>query len=114
MIKRREFIALFGGAAAAWPIAARTQQRPKLPRIGFLGLVPESLAGDGLRAGLRDVGYIEGNNILIEWRWAQNVAELPALAADLARMPVDVIFAPSSTFVPARAGCHRPCQPTRA
>src|SRR5215468_11878970 len=98
---RRELITLFGGAAAAWPLAARAQQRAKLPRIGFLGLVPESLAGDGLRAGLRDLGYIEGNNIAIEWRWAQNVGELPALAAELARMPVDVIFAPSSTFVEA-------------
>jgi putative ABC transport system substrate-binding protein len=100
-VKRREFIMLFGGAAAAWPLAAQGQQRPKLPRIGFLGLVPESLAGDGLRAGLRDIGYIEGNNIVIEWRWAENVEELPGLAADLARMPVDVIFAPSSTFVEA-------------
>ena len=99
-MKRREFIALLGGAAA-WPLAASGQQRAKLPRIGFLGLVPESLAGDGLRAGLRDVGYIEGNNIVIEWRWAQNVEELPALAAELAHMPVDVIFAPSSTFVEA-------------
>src|SRR5262245_52232317 len=98
---RRGFIALLSGAAAAWPLAARAQQRAKLPRIGFLGLVPESLAGDGLRAGLRDVGYIEGSNIVIEWRWAQNVGELPALAAELARMPVDVIFAPSSTFVEA-------------
>jgi putative tryptophan/tyrosine transport system substrate-binding protein len=100
MMKRRAFIIL-GGAAVACSVRARAQQPAKLPRIGFLGLVPESLAGDGLRAGLRDVGYVEGNNILIEWRWAQNVGELPELAADLARMPVDVIFAPSSTFVEA-------------
>jgi ABC-type uncharacterized transport system substrate-binding protein len=53
------------------------------------------------RAGLRDLAYIEGSNIVIEWRWAQNVGELPALAAELARKPVDVIFAPSSTFVEA-------------
>jgi putative ABC transport system substrate-binding protein len=70
-LRRRQFITLLGAVAAAWPLAARAQQRAKLPRIGFLGLVPESLAGDGLRAGLRDVGYIEGNNIVIEWRWAQ-------------------------------------------
>jgi putative tryptophan/tyrosine transport system substrate-binding protein len=76
MMKRRAFIIL-GGAAVACPVRARAQQPAKLPRIGFLGLVPESLAGDGLRAGLRDVGYVEGNNILIEWRWAQNVGELP-------------------------------------
>src|SRR5262245_66063144 len=81
--------------------APQTQQRAKLPRIGFLGLVPESLAGDGLRAGLRDVGDIEGSNIVIELRWAQNVEELPAFATEPARMPVDVIFAPSSTFVEA-------------
>ena len=59
--RRRQFITLLASAAAAWPLAVRAQQRAKLPRIGFLGLVPESLAGDGLRAGLRDVGYIEGN-----------------------------------------------------
>jgi putative ABC transport system substrate-binding protein len=100
-LRRRQFLRLLGGAAAGWPLAGRAQQRAKLPRIGFLGLVPESLAGDGLRAGLRDVGYIEGSNIVVEWRWAQNVGELPALAAELARMPVDVIFAPSSTFVEA-------------
>jgi ABC-type uncharacterized transport system substrate-binding protein len=78
-----------------------TMQRANPPRIGFLGLVPETIAGDGLRAGLRGLGYIEGSNIIIEWRWAQNVGELPALAAELARMPVAVIFAPSSTFVEA-------------
>jgi putative tryptophan/tyrosine transport system substrate-binding protein len=100
-LRRRQFLALLGGTAAGWPLATRAQQGAKLPRIGFLGLVPESLAGDGLRAGLRDVGYIEGSNIVIEWRWAQNVEELPALAAELARMPVDVIFPPSSTFVEA-------------
>jgi putative tryptophan/tyrosine transport system substrate-binding protein len=100
-LKRRDFITLIGGAAASWPFAGRAQQRPKLPRIGFLGLVPEFIALEGLRAGLRDLGYIEGTNILVEWRWAQSVEELPALAAELARMPVDVIFAPSSTYVEA-------------
>jgi putative ABC transport system substrate-binding protein len=100
-MRRRQFITLLGGAAAAWPIAARAQQPARMRRIGFLGIVAEQIAGDGLRAGLRDLGYIEGSNIVIEWRWAQNVEELPALAAELARMPVDVIFAPSSTFVEA-------------
>ena len=85
-MRRREFITLLGGAAAAWPVVARAQQRANLPCIGFLGLVvPETLAEDGLRAGLRGLGYIEGSNIVIEWRWAQNVGELPALAAELAR-----------------------------
>ena len=100
-MKRRAFITLIGGAAVAWPLAARAQQPAKPPRIGFLGLAFERTAGEWLRAGLRDLGYIEGTNIIIEWQWAQNVDELPALAAELVRMHVDVIFAPSSTFVEA-------------
>ena len=99
-MKRRQFITLLGGAAAAWPLAARSQQA-KAPRIGFLGLAFERTAGEWLRAGLRDLGYIEGTNIIIEWQWAQNVDELPALVAELVRMNVDVIFASSSTFVEA-------------
>ena len=100
-MRRREFIALLGGTAVAWPMASRAQQRAKPPRIGFLGLAFERTAGEWLRAGLRDLGYIEGTNIIIEWQWAQNVDELPALVAELVRMDVDVIFAPSSTFVEA-------------
>ena len=100
-MRRREFIALLGGTAVAWPMASRAQQRAKPPRIGFLGLAFERTAGEWLRAGLRDLGYIEGTNNIIEWQWAQNVDELPALVAELVRMDVDVIFAPSSTFVEA-------------
>jgi putative ABC transport system substrate-binding protein len=59
-VKRREFITLLGGAAA-WPLAARSQQRAKPPRIGFVGLAFERTAGEWLRAGLRDLGYIEGH-----------------------------------------------------
>jgi putative tryptophan/tyrosine transport system substrate-binding protein len=81
-MRRREFFTLLGGAASAWPLAAQAQQRAKLPRIGFLGLVPELIAGEGLRSGLRDLGYIEGSNIVIEWRWAEKIEELPALAAE--------------------------------
>jgi putative ABC transport system substrate-binding protein len=99
-MKRREFITLLSGAAA-WPMAARAQPSAKMPRIGFLGLAFERTAGEWLRAGLHDLGYIEGSNIIIEWQWAQNVDALPALAAELVRMHVDVIFAPSSTFVEA-------------
>jgi hypothetical protein len=95
-MRRREFITLIGGAAT-WPLATRAQQRAKPPRIGFLGLAFEPTAGEWLGAGLRDLGYIEGTNIIIEWQWAQNVDELPALVAELVRMDVDVIFAPSST-----------------
>src|SRR6266516_1875193 len=99
-MKRRAFITLLGGAAAAWPLAALAQQA-KPPRIGFLGLAFERTACEWMRAGPRDLGYIEGTNIIIEWQWAQNVDELPALVAELVRMDVDVIFAPSSTFVEA-------------
>jgi hypothetical protein len=79
-MKRRDFITLLGGAAAAWPLPVRAQQQAKPPRIGFLGLALERTAGEWLRAGLRDLGYIEGTNIIIEWQWAQNVDELPALS----------------------------------
>jgi putative ABC transport system substrate-binding protein len=100
-MRRREFITLLGGTAAAWPFAARAQQRINTPRIGFLGLAGEVSGVEALRAGLRDLGYIEGVNIVIEWRWAKEVDQLPELARELARMNVNVIFAPSSTFVEA-------------
>src|SRR5438477_13192105 len=101
MMKRRQFITLLGGAAVAWPLVARAQQRARPPRIGFLGLAFERTAGEWLGAGLRDLVYIEVTNIVIELQWAQNVDELRALVAELVRMDVDVIFAPSSTFVEA-------------
>jgi len=103
---RRDFITLLGGAAVAGPLVARAQQPAKLPRIGFLGLAPASTFAtrvEALRTGLRDLGYIEGNNIILEFRWAQTVDELPNLAAEFVRMRVAIIFAPVSTFVaPAR------------
>ena len=92
-VRRRELIAMLGGPAATWPMVARAQQRAKPPRIGFLGIAFERTAGEWLRAGLRDLGYVEDTNIIIEWQWAQNVDELPALVAELVRMDVDVIFA---------------------
>jgi putative ABC transport system substrate-binding protein len=101
-VNRREFITLLGGAAA-WPMAARAQQ-PSMPVVGFLRLSPASVdAGrvEALRAGLRQLGYVEGKNIVIEFRWAETVDQLPELASELARMNVDVIFAPSSTQVEA-------------
>jgi putative tryptophan/tyrosine transport system substrate-binding protein len=104
-VKRREFITLLGGAAVVWPLAARAQQ-PKLALIGFLGPAPAPASAgrvQALRAGLRDLGYFEGKNIVIEFRWAERVEQLPQLAAELVRMNVDIIFASSSTFVePAR------------
>jgi putative ABC transport system substrate-binding protein len=98
---KRQLIGLLGGAAAAWPLAARAQQAAKIPRIGFLGLAPEFSGVEALRAGLRELGYLEGTNIVIEWRWAEKVDQLPDLAADLVRLHVNVIVAPSSTFVEA-------------
>src|SRR5262252_1657676 len=99
-IGRRKFLAtLVGGAAAAWPLAARAQQ-PGMPVIGFLSLGPPSAQAGrvaALWAGLRDLGYIEGKNIAIEFRWAESEDQLRDLAADLVRMNVDLIFAPSST-----------------
>ena len=89
-MKRRNFITLLGGAAAAWPLAAHAQQRAKVPRIGYLGLGPASAWSsrvEALRAGLRDLGWVEGKNIVIEFRWADEVEQLPGLAAELVRLP---------------------------
>jgi len=104
-MRRREFITFLGGAGA-WPLAARAQQAVKVARIGYLGLGPASAWSsrvEALRAGLRDLGWVEGKNIVIEFRWADGVQQLPEFAAELVRMKVDVIYAPSSTMVePAR------------
>ena len=100
-MKRRQFIAVVGGAAAAWPLTTRAQLHAKMARIGFLGLAPEFSGVEALRAGLRDLGYIEGSNMIIEWRWAEKVDQLPTLAAELVDQHVEVIIAPSSTFVEA-------------
>ena len=110
MIGRRAFITLLGGSAA-WPLAVRAQQSAKVARIGHLDLGPPSARAsrvEALRAGLRDLGWIEGKNIVLEFRWADGVQQLPELAAELVRMNVDVIFAPSSTMVePARQATKR-------
>jgi putative ABC transport system substrate-binding protein len=93
--RRRDFMALIGGVLAAWPLAARAQQSHRVPRIGVLLLgTPTSFAArtQAFVEGLRDLGYVEGRTIAIEWKWGQDrVDRLPDLAAELVRSQVDVI-----------------------
>jgi putative tryptophan/tyrosine transport system substrate-binding protein len=87
-MRRRDFITLFGGAAAAWPVVTRAQ-KPKIPRIGIIDDAP---IWDDFRAGLRELGYVEGRNIALEYRPAEGRPEqLAAAARELAGLPVDII-----------------------
>src|SRR5262245_32734888 len=105
-IRRREFLAALGCGAAAWPLAERAKQ-PTLPVIGFLS----SSSSTGMafyvtafRNGLKEAGYIEGQNVAVEYRWADEESDrLPALAADLVSRQVVAIFADSRSAVAAKA-----------
>jgi putative ABC transport system substrate-binding protein len=102
-IRRREFIVTLGGAAA-WPLAARAQQAGKVARLGWLRLGSAADFADrveALRTGLRELGYVEGKDIVIEFRWPETVDQLSEFAAELVRMNVDIIFASSSIEVGA-------------
>jgi putative ABC transport system substrate-binding protein len=92
-MKRRKFITLLGGAAAAWPLAARAQQAAKIARIGFMRAAgPNEKEFDAFRSGLRALGYVEGQNIVIEQRYATGAYDrLGELAAELVRLKTDVI-----------------------
>ena len=100
MIRRRELITLLGGAAAACPLAASAQQ-PAMPKIGYLGPAsPETSRNQlgGFHRGLADTGYVEGRNVAIEYRWAENhYDQLPALAAELVHRQLSVIVAGGTT-----------------
>jgi ABC-type uncharacterized transport system substrate-binding protein len=106
MMKRRDLITLLGGAAAAWPLAARAQQPGKLPTIGFLGASTSSNWSHWTAAfvqRLRELGWIEGRTVAIEYRWAEGRSERFAeFAAEFVRLKVDVIFSVGSAATAAK------------
>src|SRR5215813_4849368 len=96
-LRRRKFITLIGGAVA-WPLAARAQQ-PGMPVIGLLQTRSPDMISDRLRRfrqGLKDTGYVEGENVTIVYDWAESFDRLLALAAELIRRPVAVIVTPTT------------------
>jgi putative tryptophan/tyrosine transport system substrate-binding protein len=133
-VKRREFITLLGGAAAAWPFAARAQQPGKLPTVGLLvgtTLLVESPRVAAFVQRLRELGWIEGRTVAIEIRYADGRTErLVEIAAEFVRLKVDVIFTQGTASVIAakqaaavipivlrsggRSGQHRPCRKSAA
>jgi putative tryptophan/tyrosine transport system substrate-binding protein len=109
-IRRREFIVTLGGAAAAWPLAARGQQAAKLPHVGILSPAASEAAATltAFREGIRDLGYIEGQTIALDFRLSKGIMDtLPALAVELVRIPVNVIVTDTtSATLAAFAATH--------
>jgi putative tryptophan/tyrosine transport system substrate-binding protein len=105
-IRRRQFITLLGGVAPVWPLAARAQQAEKVPTIGFLGTTTASAWGPWTAAfvqRLRELGWIEGRNLAIEYRWADGrTGRFAEIAAEFVRLKVDVIVAGGSAAVAAK------------
>src|SRR4029077_1327711 len=112
-MKRREVITLLGGAAVAWPLAARAQQ--PIPVIGFLdSRSPDALADRlrGFRQGLKEGGFIEGENVIVVYRWAENQFDrLPAFADQLVRRPAAVMVASGGPVVTIAAKAATPTIP---
>ena len=99
-MRRRELVSFGGAALVAWPLVARAQQPPKVARIGYLRFGTAAASADiveAFRAGLRALGYIEGKNLIIEFRFPETVEQLQEAAAELVHLNVDVIVAVSST-----------------
>jgi putative ABC transport system substrate-binding protein len=127
-VRRRDFITLLGGAAAAWPSAAKAQQQP-VPIVGYLdntSAAATSYRVAAFRQGLNEAGFVEGRNVAIEFRWAEGqLARVPALAADLVRQQAAAIVVNNACALAAKAatssipivfrerrrpGRNRPCQ----
>ena len=107
---RRDFITMLGGAAAAWPLAARAQQPAKVPRVGILSPAASETAGtlSAFREKIRDLGYVEGETIALDFRLSKGIMDaLPALAEELVRIPVNVIVTDTTTATLAAFGATR-------
>jgi putative ABC transport system substrate-binding protein len=99
-MRRREFVSLLGGAAAAWPVAAKTQQ-PTMPAVGFLPSGPHYVTA--FREGLKEAGFVEGQDVAIEYRSAEDQTRLPLLVAELLRRQVALIVGNTPAALAAKA-----------